>query len=457
MNMNFTIDHASGPRIVYGSHDRITIENIHLRPVRVTDTCHILEYADGSGRQHQVSHEEMKTLASQKRIILERNFYHPEHMRQELADDDRRSISELQGFGRLRFTKRDATVEGVVDAYEAKKIKLTEESIAANMDLIMAYSQKYLIATQIGEGVPPSINPAKLPHPRTILGWYRSARNRGKHALIDAFHRRGNRDQGVAPEVRALMAHTIKKHYLNLERASIKTCYSFFELKMKERNEARKAKGEIPLRLPSLSTFSREINRLDPYQVTLARYGADVARKHFAPVGETPIYTRLLERVEIDEFKIDLMSLMHGNEMLGLTAEGLASLGLTGGKGRWVLTVAICCTTRCILGMKLSRTAKKEASLAVLEMVLSNKGEWIDPVGTTSKWNMFGLPEHIVTDGGSAFQTSEFRFAGADLGITVTRSVAKRPGTAGTASPRVAWVSRRPRTWMICVKSSEFV
>lgn len=88
------------------------------------------------------------------------------------------------------------------------------------------------------------------------------------------------------------------------------------------------------------------MRELDPFQVTLAREGEAAARKKYRPVLHGLDLTRPLQRVEIDEWQIDLITLMKDSGMFDLlTDEERAAMGLDKKKARWWITVAICCTT----------------------------------------------------------------------------------------------------------------
>jgi putative transposase len=90
----------------------------------------------------------------------------------------------------------------------------------------------------------------------------------------------------------------------------------------------------------------------------------DYARKKFAPVGNGLNLTRPLERVEIDEYRADAMTLMTAAGLdRYLSPKELADLGLDGKNKRWLITVAICATTRCIVGMSITRDAAGTAEI----------------------------------------------------------------------------------------------
>lgn len=150
------------------------------------------------------------------------------------------------------------------------------------------------------------------------------------------------------------------------------------------------------------------------------RDGLETARRKYAPVGIGLDLTRPLERVEIDTWKVDLITLLTDSGLLNfLDDDERRSLGLTGAKKRWHLTVAICATTRCILAMKLTRNPNARTTIQAIDMITRDKGQWADAVGTLTPWNMRGTPEWIFTDCGSEFVPHEVAVAANDLGINV--------------------------------------
>ena len=111
-----------------------------------------------------------------------------------------------------------------------------------------------------------------------------------------------------------------------------------------------------------------------------------------------------------------------------LSDEEKASLSYEEGKKpRWYLTAAICATTRCILGMKLSRAPSGRSAMQTIDMIVRDKGVLADALGAQSPWNMSGTPELIVTDCGSAFIDFDTRAGATDLGIHIDAGPAGMP------------------------------
>lgn len=159
------------------------------------------------------------------------------------------------------------------------------------------------------------------------------------------------------------------------------------------------------------------------------REGTAAARKKFAPVGKGLQVTRPLQRVEIDEWDVDILALLADAGLLEhLSDEERHAFKFAGKKTvRWKLTVAICATTRCILAMIMTPSAKSSAAIQAIKMVLSDKGALSTAVRAHDAWHMHGVPDEIVTDCGSAFRSQEFQTVCFDLGISALRTVAGLP------------------------------
>lgn len=172
----------------------------------------------------------------------------------------------------------------------------------------------------------------------------------------------------------------------------------------------------------------QEINRLDPFEVAVARMGQDWAVRRFSPVGEGLEVVRPLQRVEIDEFKIDLIALCVALRRRNFFSdEEWLALGFDGKKKRWWVSIAIDCASRCILAARLSRTPTTAGALATLEMAMTDKTEWSVAARTRSSWCQHGGIETVATDCGGPYLTDTYEAALEDLGIAILRTVAAKP------------------------------
>ncbi|MEO9649367.1 MAG: Mu transposase C-terminal domain-containing protein [Roseobacter sp.] len=446
MDLSNPTQFSQNARLAISKFDRVTIEGVGYRFSRETEVGFVFLRDDETQLARQFSHKDMQRLTNAHRIRVERGFFSPEVAA-------KRQLHASTAYGGLsagvktRLSKREAYTQAAFEMRNEGLMSFTDVSIKANVHMLMGRAM----------GLVDNLNPsgkAKLPKtedfsqppaPRTLRRWLALVNEFGRSGLVDRIDSRGNRSSNLGPEEMGLMMNGVRE-YLSPERPSIKLIHEKVVLNFEARNEQRKAEGQHPMTIPSCETVRRAIRALDPYQVELARNGEAAARKKFRPVLNGISVTRPLERVEIDEWTVDVMTFMESTGMYALMSdEDKRSLGLfvKGDKDdygneklkkpkRWTLTAAICCATRCIVGMVLSRNPGAEAAVQLLEMVTTNKGAWSDAVGALTSWDMHGTPELIVFDGGPAFKSQRFRMAVNDLGVMWEMAMNGVPENRGT-------------------------
>ncbi|MCF3595751.1 DDE-type integrase/transposase/recombinase [Rhodobacteraceae bacterium LMO-12] len=165
----------------------------------------------------------------------------------------------------------------------------------------------------------------------------------------------------------------------------------------------------------------------------IARYGREYAIKQLRPVGKGLEVSRPGERVEMDEWCIDLQSIIHSADLKEFFGDELLDLiGLNGETARWWLVLAIDCRTKVILGMKLTRNPCTSSAQECLRMIVSDKGQLAAASGAPTPWSMAVKPEVLVTDNGPAFKSEAFTNCCLDLRIQTLRTHAGVPGMRGT-------------------------
>lgn len=419
---------AKAVHYAFGSEDRITIEGTEFRAINYNEIGWLMQAVDGAGACSDFPHERLSRLASMGRLRHEPHFFNPTQALRRLQSTST-LISSLGKRPKARLSKRSAWVAAIRDMQREGKLKMTDESrVANNAELLLRVTKLVKSLSPLGEENPgKSCNVTDVPSPRTLRRWLKEAALFGDIGLADNMHKRGNRNRLMGPEEKGLLDREIRK-YCSLERPTQRIIYDKVCMAFDDRNADRSARGLHPLITPSRETVRRAILSMNPFNVMVAREGLEAARKKYMPVGMGLQLTRPGERVEIDENTFDLISVMHSSELWDLfTEEERHAVGLDNSKNRWVLTVAICAATRCILGMVISRGAKPTAALQCLQMVVSDKGQWADAVRARGSWDMHLTPELIVTDNGTAFKSEVFRFACADLGISVEHGIAGMP------------------------------
>jgi len=444
MDLSFSTENA---RYAFGQHDRITIDGQAFRVQMEMETGYILAFDDETGLANEVSHEELARLGHEGRIRVEREYFSPVAARKRMMTSEV-TLSALFGRQERRVTKKDLYVQVAEEMRHEGLLKYTDASIRGNMYEIVGRVQE-IAPKRLPEGdkeLKPSEDFGRAPAPRTLRRWRAEKNKFGLLGLVDSMSLRGNRTSRFSPEAISLIMKEVRR-YLSADKPTIKQIYEDVVTVFIERNEDRAERGLYPLTIPSRETVRRAIRSLDPFQVVLARHGEAVARKRFRAVTTGILLTRPLERVEIDEWTVDVQTLLQDNEIYGLlTEEERASLGLDFEKKidprtgkikqkktvRWTLTAAICCATRCILGLVISRSPNSEAAVQLLEMITVNKGAWAKAVDARTPWDMHGTPELIVFDGGAAFKSLRFRMAAEDMGIAWEMAMNGVPENRGT-------------------------
>ena len=269
------------------------------------------------------------------------------------------------------------------------------------------------------------------PSAKTLHNWYCKWVRRGFSELVDNRHRRGNRTRRITLDEAALL-HKVTREYLSIQRPSREDIVRRVGREFKKENTVRRLDGRPELKPPSRQTIRRALNRLRPFECDLRRHGLDYALRKWMPHTTGLELDRPLQRVEIDEHTIDLISIMqeYGLDPL-VTDEEREELGLDGKKDRWVISIAIDCATRCILALRMTRAADEACAIATVDMITRDKGEWADNVCARSSWHHHGTPEHIVTDGGPGYIGDRFEAMLTDLGVTFERAPGALPAMRG--------------------------
>ncbi len=204
--------------------------------------------------------------------------------------------------------------------------------------------------------------------------------------------------------------------YASPEKPSMAVLYRNLIAEIRERNAALLTSGNTATLLtePSRKTFEKLIKDLNPFWLMAKRDGADKATRYFGITTQGNDVTRPGERIEIDEWKVDLMTLLADLDLLKtLTPAQVSAVQ----RARLWLTVAIDCASRCILAMRFSSAPSSRSALDALEQIMVDKSDKALGSNAQSPWFQHCKPESIVTDTGSAFFSTDFRVAVADLRI----------------------------------------
>jgi len=170
------------------------------------------------------------------------------------------------------------------------------------------------------------------------------------------------------------------------------------------------------------------IKKNAPIDHAIRKHGWDKAYKDMHAIGMGVETFRALERVEIDEYTVDLFVLMENTGLFDhLPASIRNMVGLDGSARRVTLSAAIDVHTKCLLALQIVPKALKTPLEQTLEMIYMDKTPIADAAGAKYGWSMAGAPEMIVLDRGSAYVSDDAYDILASLGITNMGAPAGKP------------------------------
>ena len=206
------------------------------------------------------------------------------------------------------------------------------------------------------------------------------------------------------------------KLYAAARRPKISGALLMLQAKIHELNESRAIHGLREHQMPTPKFFNKMVKGLGRYFLTASRHGEDVAKAVFAKTGNGLQVLRPGARVEMDEWKIDLLVLLiFAGLAQKLTDEERDLIKST----RIWVSVVIDVATRCILAMRFSaRAPSEDSSMAALEMAVSDKTMLSSVIGAGTPWIYNVLFSDLVTDWGPAFRATKLRTAVAQLRAT---------------------------------------
>ncbi len=234
------------------------------------------------------------------------------------------------------------------------------------------------------------------------------ARGRAKHHD----RRRISEDLQTCKAVDQIIDDVVNEHYLQPTRPKAQATYDLVVARIVAENRFRNPDDQLPF--PHRNTLYRKIARLDPYEKEKARFGKRIAdlRHKVNKQGVRP--TRPLERVEIDDTKLDLFVV---DEKTRLPI------------GRPWLMVAICAFTKMVLGYYLSFV--KPSYLSVMQTLLHSirpktyvKERYPEIVHS---WDAYGIPELVVVDNAKQYYSASFDEACLQLGIITQYAPVRHP------------------------------
>ena len=230
------------------------------------------------------------------------------------------------------------------------------------------------------------------------------AAGRDVRAIILRYADRGKRGPRMLPDVRIVSDKVIDELYMTAERKRVPEVHLEIVRRVTDANKFRLPSDQLPV--PSRSTIYREIARLSPYEVMVARYGKRRADMEFRVSTPGPVTTHALERVVMDHTPSDLI-VVDDASMLPL--------------GRPTITTALDEHTRCPMGFYTG--FEPPSCLSVMRClkhaILPKTYVPREFPSVKNRWECYGVPELVVVDNPPEFHSSHFERACLEIGTDI--------------------------------------
>ncbi|WP_321960069.1 Mu transposase C-terminal domain-containing protein [Paraburkholderia sp. J7] len=254
----------------------------------------------------------------------------------------------------------------------------------------------------------------KPPHETTIYRWRRRYRiaQCDIRALLDKTDGRGGKDQSrLDPTVEAIIHERIETAFLNSKRGTAEDVYNAVFLDIQQINTTR-IESEW-LEVPGLRTIQRRIERIPAFDRALARYGEREAQRRFADQFRARRVSRILELVEIDHTKLDVMY----TDASGRTID------------RPTITVVFDRFSRCVLGFCISSAGHGvHAVFEALRHAMMPKSYLRERFPELSlEWPCHGWFERLLMDNGREFHAHAVVDALMNLGVICEYAASRDP------------------------------
>jgi putative transposase len=410
-------------RMRFESDDRIILpgKDCDWRPSKTTDAGHVLQAAHDPVVTCAISHADMAVQAGKAGFRHDRHWYSTTAMvvrlRADVSDilelsyEERQRIMWKESFI-LEFLRLEKcyprTVSRGDDAIE-KAIKRVDKILRLRQSQTADNGRR-----KRSGRVKMSFDP---PGPKALRTWIKTydAADRDPLSLRENTHRSGNRDERLTDEQIELIGEFAPR-FLSRNKPSINGLREAIKAKIvKTLNPERAKKRLDPIPVPSWGRLKREIDEMGHFAKLAGREGPEDAIRQAAAYGDgVTDLARALQEVEIDHWTVGLRTLLTKAKIWHrLNRASRRNLK----KVRMTLGAAKCRRTHVIVGMTLSRTASVESAVRLIEMAVSDKKRFASAAGCITPYDIHGVMERILFDGGPAFNNGEVRGTLRDLKI----------------------------------------
>ncbi|NKJ77842.1 Mu transposase C-terminal domain-containing protein [Rhizobium leguminosarum] len=259
------------------------------------------------------------------------------------------------------------------------------------------------------------------PSVKTFRRDYKRYHESGEEVLgiVHRHHGPGFHFRGADPESLAF-AHKEALAYMTPRKPTMAKVYAEYVAKLADEN-ANRARKLVKI---TRSKFESIISKFDAFDKWDGRHGRASALKHFGFGKKGINAVNVGERIEIDFWNVDLMSLFVETGMWAMLPPAYREA--IKGQRIWFVA-AIDVATRYIVAFRASLNPNAVSAVAAIRMIMSDKRHISDFVGAETPWIGVVQPRDIFSDNGKEFANGRVESVMRSAGITFNRPQAGNP------------------------------
>lgn len=449
-----------GVRLKFGRHDRMVIDGVEYTVLDHDRTSVTIACADNADATQTLSREQLDVVRFSPGFRLDRNFYRPgvakarmhagvDHL-SDLPQEEQADIlwklayctalicaqEEARRNGKKigRDDKFTAAINAVKEKAKTNGTKIGSDDVMAAVIGVLAEGIEQAEADNVSQNkrkrAGRKVVVRKSPGPKCLRDWVKSLVAANMHPLaLRTDHRKCGNKKARYGALEYAILHEFSLIVATPEKPEVKDVWRRMSAHIEQVNKERREKGLQDLKTPSYACMLDEVAKIPAFDLMAGREGEERAKNYFRAVnaGLSDV-VRPLERVEIDEWTVDLHILLILTGVWNTyTDEQKARVP----RVRLVLCLAICVATRCVVGMSLARKASSANAIRTLDMIVADKQPYADAAGALTPWDIYGTPEMFVADAGTSFANHDVRARVVDLDVIFQTTVGGVPFLRG--------------------------
>lgn len=411
-------------------NDRFTDNNVDWRPLRRDEEGWLFRDDNDAGHEQFMSHAEVYAALQSGAAKVRYHHNAPETQRLRAIFGDK-TFADIVGKRRALALFR----EGLIKRYDKVCVELGRKPrwSKEKFELNLRQWRKEILSEMLGldeeechgradEMI--EVKAFRTPSVKIFRRDYKRYHDTGENILgiVHRHHGPGLQFRKVDMDSLAFV-HGEALEYMTRTKPSKAKAYRDYRAKLIEQNARRTASGEAVLERITRHKFETIISKFDEFDTWDGRHGRASALKHFAMAKRSIEAISVGERIEIDFWNVDLMSLFVETGMWSVLPPSYKTA--IEGKRIWFVA-AIDVATRYVVAFRASLNPNGASAAAAIRMIMTDKRHISDFVGAETPWVGYVQPRDIFSDNGKEFANDVVEGIMRAAGITFNRPQAGR-------------------------------